>query len=140
MVKLKLFDAKAYSVNLKCTIQNQGRLGFTDDTAEALGLKSGEVKAIAIAEDETTPGDLYMIIGDGLGDEAFRVMRAGDYYYLPTRNLFSTMGLDYQNQTIMFDMVRSQENDFDNLRVYRMNKRVLPRKAASDKPQKGGRE
>lgn len=140
MVKLKVFNAKAYSVNLKCTIQNQGRLGFTDDTAEALGLKSGEVGSVALAEDESDPGNLYMLIGPSLGDEAFRVMRAGEYYYLQTRNLFNTMGLDYQTQTIMFDMVRAQDADFDDIRVYRMNKRILPRKAGVEKSQKGGKE
>ena len=42
IMNIKILSAKQFATKLKATIQASGRLGFTADTATALGLESGK--------------------------------------------------------------------------------------------------
>ncbi len=56
---ITILSAKQFATKLKATIQASGRLGFTAETATALGLESG--KFARFAQDDEN-GSLYLII------------------------------------------------------------------------------
>ena len=96
---IKLLSAKQFATKLKATIQASGRLGFTADTATALGLESG------------------------------KFARFAQYYYVPTKVMFDTLGYNYEDGNIMFDLIRQPSLDDDlNGLVYFMKQRQTKNK------------
>lgn len=115
---LKFISASQFSVKLKATIHNSGKLGFTEATAKQLDFK--ENSAVKFAQDETDESVLYLANNVPLDDDAFRVCKAGRYFYINTKLMFDSLGIDYKNKTVMFDMVRIKELDGE---IYKLIKR-----------------
>ena len=123
---IKILSAKIFATTLKVTIQKTGRLGFTEETAKVLDLQSG--KFAKFAQDEEN-GTLYLIIISEGNEDAFEIRLSSGYYYIPAKSLFDTLGFDYENNTIMFDLVRQSSLDDDLLGlVYLMKQRPIKNK------------
>ena len=121
------YSAKKYSAKLKVTIQATGKLGFTDDTAKELELSTQTY--IKLGGDESDPDVMYLVVLQEANDDAFKVCKAGDYYYLPTTVLFLSLGYDFRNKTIIFDLTRAKEFDEEfGGTVYKLNKRESDKK------------
>jgi hypothetical protein len=123
---IKILSAKQFATKLKATIQASGRLGFTAETATALDFKSGKFAKFA-KDDEND--SLYLIIINEGSEDAFSVRESSGYYYIPTKVMFDTLGFDYENNTIMFDLIRqhSLDNDLQG-QVYYMKQRQIKNK------------
>ena len=126
-MNLRYYNASDFSEKLKVTVHHSGKLGFTRRTATALGFGKRENNYIIIATDEDSEGDLYMINCAIEDSAAFRVNKAGNYYYANTAALFDNIGIDYKNKetTIIFDIVKVKGEGQD---LYKMNKRVIKRR------------
>lgn len=125
---ISIIKTSDFNVKLKATIHSSGRLGFTSDTAERLKL-SGQVY-VKFANDNENENELYMILVSERDEDTFKVVKSGKYYYLPTTAMFQSFGYDFKKYNIMFDLVRKSDYDaLVNGIVYKLNKRVLMRKA-----------
>ena len=123
MMTLKILSAKQFATKLKATIQASGRLGFTAETATTLDLKSG--KFAKFAQDDQTKS-LYLIIINEGSEDAFSIRETSGYFYVPTKVMFDTLGYDYENGNIMFDLVRQHSLDDDlQGQVYYMKQRQI---------------
>ena len=124
---LKLISAVQYSTKMKATIQATGKLGFTKETAEIWQLNQDN--SIQFARDEEDNNQLYLILYPDVRDEAFRVNKSGDYFYLATKLMFDDFGIDYKTTNVMFDLVRTESQDpEDGAKAYRMDMRHTDRK------------
>ena len=106
---ISLLDLEQYSVKLKATIQQTGRLGFTAETAKAFGLTPQ--MHVQFARDDEGDRALYMVLREGQVDNSFRVMKAGQYFYLPTKQMFDLApiaSLDAQFGGKVYKMVRRE--------------------------------
>lgn len=122
---LVILENKEATSKLKATVQKSGKLGFTDTTAKYLRLANTE--AIQFAADDQEEDTLYLINGKHESDEnTFKVCKAGKYFYINAKHLFDELGLDYETYTIIFDLKR--ESKYGDIEVYKMKKRILPRK------------
>ena len=123
---ISLLDIGQYSVKLKATIHQTGRLGFTAETAKALSLTNQ--MHVQFARDDEGDRALYMVLREEEVGNSFRVMKAGQYFYLPTKQMFDAFGEDYINKVVMFDLtpVASLDAQFGG-RVYKMVRRELDR-------------
>ena len=120
---LKILSAKQFTTKLKATIQASGRLGFTAETATTLDLKSGKFAKFA-QDDENN--SLYLIIINEGSEDAFSIRESSGYYYVPTKVMFDTLGFNYENGNIMFDLVRQPSLDDDlQGQVYYMKQRQI---------------
>lgn len=118
---ITIISAKQFKGKLKATIQATGKLGFTSDTARILNL--GNEKYAKFAKDDESD-TLYLIIIDKGDEDAFPIRESSDYYYASTARMFDMLGMDYQNMTIMFDLVRQASlDDILQGEVYLMRKR-----------------
>ena len=118
-----ILSAKQFATKLKATIQASGRLGFTAETATTLDLKSG--KFAKFAQDDQTKS-LYLIIINEGSEDAFSIRETSGYFYVPTKVMFDTLGYDYENGNIMFDLVRQHSLDDDlQGQVYYMKQRQI---------------
>jgi hypothetical protein len=125
---ITIIKTSDYNVKLKATIHASGRLGFTADTAERL--KLSERTLVKFAKDDENENELYLVIVVDEDEDTFSVVKSGKYFYLPTTSLFQSFGFDFKKYNIIFDMVRMKGyDDIVNGHVYKLNKRVLMRKA-----------
>lgn len=125
---IKILNAKKLSVKLKVTIQQTGKLGFTEETAKELELSPD--RYIRFAQDDAN-GQLYLAVHSEENVDSFKVCSSGRYYYLQTTAFFRTLEYDFTNKTIMFDL--SREESLDEMlggKSYIMTMRINDRKAA----------
>ena len=123
---IRIINAKQFTTKLKATIQFSGRLGFTDETANALDLASGKFARFAQDDEKST---LYLIIIDEASEDAFQIKSSSGYYYVPTKMMFDMLGFDYEHNTIMFDLIRQPSLDADLMgQAYLMKQRINKRK------------
>ena len=130
IMAIQILSAKNFAIKLKATIQASGRLGFTAETATALGLESGKFAKFA-KDDEN--GALYLIINNERSEDAFEIRLTSGYYYVPTKVMFDALGFNYENGNIMFDLVRKSSLDDDlQGQVYFMKQRPIKNKEKKD--------
>ncbi len=123
IMSITILSAKQFATKLKATIQASGRLGFTAETATALDFKSG--KFAKFAQDDENKF-LYLIIINEGSEDAFSVRESSGYFYVPTKVMFDTLGFNYENGNIMFDLVRQPSLDDDlQGQVYFMKQRQI---------------
>lgn len=124
---MRILSARQYKVSLKVTIQKTGKLNFTEETANALSLTPDKgVKLFMDGE----PEQLYMAIMAKVDDDSFEIRKSGLYYYVAARLLFDEMGVDYVNNTVIYDLVRCKAYDEQiGGDCYKMNQRTLKKKA-----------
>ena len=123
---ITVLSAKQFATKLKATIQASGRLGFTAETATVLGLESGKFAKFA-KDDEND--SLYLVIINEPNEDAFEIRVSSGYYYVPTKVMFDTLGFNYENGNIMFDLVRQPSLDDDlQGQVYFMKQRPIKNK------------
>ena len=126
-----LLDIQEYGIKMKATIQQTGKLSFTEATARNLELV--EDKRFLIFRDNQKPNDiLYMV---GINEEhpnytkAFVVKKSGMYYYMATKTLFDILGIDYKATSYAYDIVRLSELDEQTGgTTYRLTRRVTGNK------------
>lgn len=112
------------ATKLKATVHKTGKLGFTDATAKHLGLTNGaKVQFATDSEDEHC---FYLINKPNSGDDLFEVKGAGGYFFVNIKNLLDKRGVDYANQTVIYDMER--DSNYPDMEIYRLKERILPRK------------
>lgn len=127
---ITILSAKQFATKLKATIQASGRLGFTAETATALGLESGKFAKFAKDDEKES---LYLIIINESNEDAFEIRVSSGYYYVPTKVMFDTLGFNYENGNIMFDLVRQPSLDDDlQGQVYFMKQRPIKNKEKKD--------
>ena len=74
-----------------------------------------------------------MIVCKDFDEDGFKVHSSAGYFFLQTTMLFRNLNLDFKNNTIIFDLTREPDLDFeaDGL-VYKMNKRTNVKKKKED--------
>ena len=117
-------DAKKYAVNAKACIQRNGRLGFTREAAELLGLHENLTALFS-----TTPnGDLAAVICDTSESRGFRVQKAGDYFYIRMKNFFDSQNLDYIKKRVAYDISETPER-YQGKVVYKFTRGIYERRS-----------
>lgn len=122
-MKYTILSAKEFNTKLKCTIQATGKLGFTEATAKHMNLSKDSY--VQFAQDDENKDTLYLIHINKKDEDAFKVIKAGQYFYVSTKALFDSLGYDYKKNTIIFDMV---EQKVEEIKMYKLIKREVPRK------------
>lgn len=123
---MKILSARQYNCNLKVTIQQTGRMNFSDETAKVMALAPGMgVKFFTEGE----PEELYMAILDEPDIDSFKIKKSGMYFYAATQLLFDDLGVDYKQNTVFYDLVRCVALDEEaGGQCYKMNYRSIKKK------------
>jgi hypothetical protein len=123
---ITIISAKRFATKLKATIQRSGRLGFTEETARYMNL--ADEKFAKFAQDDES-GTLYLIIIDKRNEDCFDIRSSSGYYFVPAKMMFDSLGMDYEQNVIMFDLVRKPSLD-ETLegQVFLMKTRISKRK------------
>ena len=131
----KAVDARRFSLHAKATVQRTGKLGFSMEAAELLGLKdeSSEIESVCrrIVLQEVGNNDWLAVLINGNDERGFRVQKGGDYYYLNMRQYFKASGIDYVNNRVIYDITATSES-FEGNTVYLFKFRQHPNKRKED--------
>ena len=117
-----ILSASQFTSKLKATIHTSGKLGFTEATAKELGFGENADNFIQFAQDDDNKEILYLINGTIDDGDSFRISKAGKYYYVNSKLLFDSLGIDYVNQTVIYDMIKIKIGDKE---MYKMTPRLL---------------
>jgi hypothetical protein len=121
-MKFKFLDAKQFASNLRCTVQGNGKLNFSASAISILGLNNKKSVKFAMNEDAKGVEELFIVIQDKITDDAFKVNKAGNYFYLNAKALFDSLGVDYRSQSVVFDISKTDET-IDGLALYKLSRR-----------------
>lgn len=127
-MKLKFLDAGITERKAKATVHSSGKLGFSHEAINYLKLTEG--KSIQFAQNEENEQDLnlYAAVYEGVQEGAFRISKAGAYFYVNTKNLFDTLNIDYKGKRIIFDLVKF---DYEGKPFIKMLRRDIKMKIKS---------
>lgn len=128
-MKIKFFNPNSLDRNLKATVHKSGKLGFTVDAANKMDLKPTKSAAIGKNDDDSSDTALYIAIYDEQKEGAFKVAKAGAYYYLNLKSLFDTLKINYKSQSVIFDI---SEEDMEGEKIYKLSRRENNKKEKSE--------
>lgn len=121
---MKILSAIDYSTKLRVSIQTSGKLSFSYEAASNLGINENSV--VKFGQDDNDSQILYLIIPSVSDEQCFPVKPSGRYFYVPTKTLFDALKIDYENQTIIFDLIRMTSLDEEcGGKAFKMNMRVI---------------
>ena len=124
---MKILSARQYNSNLKVTIQQTGRMNFSDETARVMALAPGMGVKFFMEGD---PEELYMAILNEPDVDSFKIKKSGMYFYAATQLLFDALGVDYNRNTVFYDLTRCVAYDEEaGGKCYKMNYRPIKKKA-----------
>lgn len=129
LMKLKFLTPDSLDKNLKATAHKTGKLGFTVDAANKLELSIEKSASIAINEDDHLDRSLYVVIHPIKQENAYKISKAGEYYYINTKALFDNLKVDYVNDWVVYDI---SIETIDNQKIYKFKRREKIKKEATD--------
>ena len=119
-MKIKFFNPNDLDRNIKATVHKTGKIGFTVDAAKKLSLSTDCSLSIGMNEDDAGDSNLYVMLHNTIETGAFKISKAGGYYYVNTKVLFDNLKIDYLNSAIIYDIT---EEIFEGKKVYKFKKR-----------------
>jgi len=110
---------------VKATIHKSGKLGFSQAAIDKLELTQNTYLMIGTNKENKKDNNIYLVISRESNELAIKVNKAGDYYYLNTKDFFNEISVDFKNKSIIYDIVDiSTEQD----RLYKLIPREKDRK------------
>ena len=117
-------NAKEYNVcprrSFKATVWKNGRLGFTKNASEELGLAEGKSVLIAVSG-----SDWYVKVVDG-DARSFLLKKTSGYFSVDTRGLFDSLKVNYgdEEHTIIYDISYYGVDESDGLKIWFFKRRI----------------
>lgn len=118
-MKLRFIKPNELEKSIRLAVHKSGKLGFTIEASDKLGLKPGQSASIAVNEDEPDSQDLYMVINDKEEEGAFKISRSAPYFFINTKLLFENLKIDFSSGKLAYDM---KKINFDGETVYELKK------------------
>ena len=124
-MKLKFIKSEDIDKNVKCAIHKTGKLGFSSNAIDKLSLSTDKTISIAINEEDKEDENFYMVVNESQQESSFKLSKAGNYFYVNTKALFDSLGIDYRNEKIIYDIV---DFEYEGTNMYKLIKRVIKKK------------
>jgi hypothetical protein len=122
MIKIDFFDSSSKYGVIKATVHKTGKLGFSSGASKYIGLEDTQYVKIGRNSDDQEDECLYLVkVGDS-GDKAFKVVKAGDYFYVFIKNILRELNIDYKNESVIYDI---EEITIGESTYYKMCRREL---------------
>ncbi|STD53925.1 hypothetical protein [Empedobacter falsenii] len=93
---------------IKATVHKTGKLGFSSGAEKFMNLKEDLYTKIGF--DTENSNKLYLILQEN-SENAFKISKAGEYYYINLKHIFDSKNIDYKSKSIIYDIKKEREND-----------------------------
>ena len=124
-MKLTFIKAEETERNAKATVHSTGKLGFSRDAIDYLQINEGSAIQFAQNTEDSNDTNLYAKIFNGTQEGAFKINKAGDYFYVNTKNMLDTLDIDYKNTKIIYDLVKGE---YEGEPIVKMLRREIKKK------------
>ena len=111
---------------VKATIHKSGKLGFSQAAIDKLELNQSSYVMIGTNKTQRDDRAIYIKIAKESDELALKVNKAGQYYYLNSRDFFNENNIDFNKKKIIYDIVDISEG---NEKLYRLIPREKERKS-----------
>ena len=124
-MKLKFIKAEETERNAKATVHTSGKLGFSKDAIDYLEITESKSIQFAQNEDDLADKNLYAKIYEEIQEGAFKISKAGGYYYVNTKNMFDALEIDYKKVKVIYDLVKVA---YEGEKIIKMIRREIKKK------------
>ena len=124
-MKLKFIKAEETERNAKATVHTTGKLGFSRDAIDYLGISEDSTIQFAQNAEDENDMNLYAKIYPSMQEGAFKIYKAGEYFYVNTKNMFDALGIEYKKTKIIYDLVKG---DYEGEKIIKMLRREIIKK------------
>jgi hypothetical protein len=125
-MKLKFIIPAKQSPVYRASVHKTGRIGFTIQTANRFEIGIDKSMGLAVNEEDPNDTSIYGILYDKGGVETYKIMKAGDYHSVNAKSFFETVGIDYSNGDISYNV---SEIDIEGNRILKFSLRYVERSA-----------
>lgn len=129
-MKIKFIAPKPAIRAIKCTVHKNGKMGFSMEAIKLLNINSNCYIKLGVNEDDSKDTNLYLQVLRNESTNAYKVIKAGKYFYLNTRSLFDELKIDYNNKKIIYDI---EKFNYEGTSIYQLNRREKDRKKTGNK-------
>lgn len=109
----------------KATVHQNGKIGFSDGARKLLELESNRFYRVSKNGSDPNDANLYLIPTVDTDEKAFKVSKAGDYFYLRVKHILDKLGIDFKEYRVIFDI---KEQTSGNNKYYKMEMRPLKKR------------
>ncbi len=102
---------------IKATIHKSGKLGFSQPAIEKLELTKNSYVMIGTNKLQNDDRAIYLKIARESDELVLKVNKAGQYYYLNTKDFFNENNIDFNKKKIIYDIVDISE---DNEKLFKL--------------------
>lgn len=96
-------DPNKVGGSIKATIHKTGKLGFSSGAEDFLGINEESYFMVGFNNNDISDDNIYIVKSDN-ENNAFKVSKAGMYYYINLKNVFDKRGIDYKNKSYIYDI------------------------------------
>jgi hypothetical protein len=111
---------------VKATIHKSGKLGFSQAAIDKLELNQSFYVMIGTNKLHRDDRAIYLKVARENDELALKVNKAGQYYYLNTKDFFNENNIDFNKKKIIYDIVDISEG---NERLFRLIPREKERQS-----------
>ena len=125
MIEFNFFDSSSKYGVVKATVHKTGKLGFSSGAIKYMKLDEINYFKIATNNSDSLDKALYLIPSnnDDNDDKLFKVVKAGDYFYVFIKNVLREMDLDYKNENIIYDIEKMENMGISFFKLERREKK-----------------
>ncbi|SDH52505.1 hypothetical protein SAMN05421846_10140 [Chryseobacterium taeanense] len=105
-------DPNKVGGSIKATIHKTGKLGFSSGAEDFMGINEESYFKIGFNNNNENDDSIYMVASQ-TEDGAFKISKAGMYYYINLKNVFDKRGLDYKNKSYIYDIRKEKNEDIE---------------------------
>ena len=129
MIDLDFYDSSSKYGIIKATVHKSGKLGFSSGASKFMRLETRKFVRIATNKSNLNDKCLYVLPIEDQTDKSFKVVKAGDYYYVFIRNILQERNLDYKTKNFVYDIEEFTQGD---LKGYKLIQREIKEKKGQE--------
>lgn len=117
MLELNFFTSSDKYGVIKATVHRTGKLGFSSGAAKYMEL---DKKSFFLIGTSGNDHSLYLVPTNEESDNSFKLVKAGEYYYIFIKNVLLDLKLDYKNESIIYDI---SEEEYKEDNIFKLTRR-----------------
>mgnify|MGYP001811145179 CR=1 FL=1 len=120
MIELDFFDSSNKFGVIKATVHRTGKLGFSSGASKFMNIENVNFFNIGLNKVNANDKSLYLVTEKNETDKSFKVVKAGDYYYIFIKNILRELKIDYKNESIIYDI---EEIENSGQQIFKLTRR-----------------
>lgn len=109
-IDIELFDSDSKLGIIKATVHKTGKLGFSSGAAKLLDLEQRKFFQIGFNKSNNLDKSLYLFPALEDAQRVFKLIKAGEYYYLFIKSILHEKQIDYKNESVIYDIEKTTVN------------------------------